>query len=576
MTTGAGQEAEIGASARPPLPVKLIQLTTGTWVSQAISVAARLGVADTLADGPRPTVEITQAVDAHAPTLYRLLRALADLEVVTELEDRRFALTPLGELLRTDADGSMRAWATMIGLPFHRDAWTDMYASVRTGEPAFARVHGAVLFGYLAEHPDDAAAFDTAMGSISTGFESAIVHVYDFGPFGIVVDVGGGRGTLLAAVLQANAEARGVLVDLPDVVAGASKILERAGDFLDTLPDTGDLYLLSNILHDWDDDTAVRILRNCHRAMRDQGRLLIVEAVIPDGTAPSMPSYSTRRCSPSHPADASALPRSTSISWHRPACGSHKPSPPPPDSQPVISRPHLTSDIHERTRHNRDLRRPNRLGALPVHRRQAQRPPWVVLPKEKRSSPPGLRSSTAVSLPARSRLMKVVPITAPPSFGSDRVRNGGGHRRTEHRHEDPSGDNGRRPDWRTHSDQRAAADQGRISAPQPAPPDHRTIPARLVPRRNHRRPTTPGPHQRNDLSCRRSRGVADAGSSRPRKGAGDGAVRVGVRTRSRLASPRLPDGSVGGELDCGPLAARQVHGLVPLNGQRTDLSRILL
>jgi O-methyltransferase domain/Dimerisation domain len=184
----------MGAPARPPLPVMLIQLTTGTWVSQAISVAARLGVADSLADGPRPTVEIAQAVDAHAPTLYRLPRALADLEVLTELEDRRFALTPLGELLRTDVDGSMRAWATMIGLPFHRDAWTDLYASVRTGEPAFARVHGADLFGYLAEHPDVAAAFDAAMGSISTGFQSAIVHAYDFGPFGIVVDVGGGRG----------------------------------------------------------------------------------------------------------------------------------------------------------------------------------------------------------------------------------------------------------------------------------------------------------------------------------------------------------------------------------------------
>jgi hypothetical protein len=289
---------EEGAPGGPPLPVVMLRLTTGTWVSQAISVAARLGVADVLGRGPRASAEIAATVDAHGPTLYRLLRALADVGIVVELPDRRFALTPLGELLRTDVDGSMRGWATMIGLPFHRDAWTDLHASVRTGEPAFARVHGANLFDYLAAHPDDAAVFDAAMTSISTGFVSAIVQAYDFGRYSTVVDVGGGNGALLAAVLLANPDVRGVLVDRPDVLAGASAVLERAGvadrchtvagDFLDELPGSGNLYMLSNILHDWDDDTAVRILRTCLQAIPAHGRLLIVELVLPDGTEPSL------------------------------------------------------------------------------------------------------------------------------------------------------------------------------------------------------------------------------------------------------------------------------------------------
>jgi len=293
MTTSSESDGA-AVDARPPLPLVLYQLTTGTWVSQAISVAARLGVADALAQGPRSNDEIATSVGAHGPTLYRLLRALGDVGIVSELDDRHFALAPLGELLRSDIDGTMRGWATMIGMPFHRDAWTDLYDSVRTGEPAFQRVHGANLFDYLATHPDDGAVFNAAMNAIASGFLAAIIHAYDFRRFKTVVDVGGGTGTLLAAILRANPEARGVLLERSEVLAGAAATLEPAGvaercelvagDFLDAVPNSGDLYVLSNILHDWDDDEAVRILGTCRRAMRPEARLLIVELVLPDGT----------------------------------------------------------------------------------------------------------------------------------------------------------------------------------------------------------------------------------------------------------------------------------------------------
>jgi O-methyltransferase domain len=295
MTTDAGAAAPVPDG--PPPAVQLIQLTSGGAVAQAISVAARLGLADVLADGSSSSAELARAVDAHAPTLYRLLRALADYGIVTETERDVFRLTPMGSLLRTDAPGSMRGWATMVGLPFHRAAWTGLYDAVRTGEPAFARVHGVDLFSYLAGDPDDAAVFDAAMESVSSNFLISVVEAYDFTRFPTIVDVGGGTGTLLAAALTASPRSRGVLFDKPQVLRSAPHVLESAGvqdrcrlvagDFFTSIPAGGELYVLSNIVHDWDDDAAVRILRRCRDAMGDNGRLLIVELVLPDDLAPS-------------------------------------------------------------------------------------------------------------------------------------------------------------------------------------------------------------------------------------------------------------------------------------------------
>lgn len=285
----------------PPSSLALFQLTIGAWASQAVGVAARLGIADAFDDGPRACDDIAATLGAHSPTLYRLLRVLADLGLLTESPGNRFALAPLGEPLRSGADRSLRGWAAMMAAPFYRDAWTDLETSIRTGEPAFARVHGSDLFAYLAAHPDDAAVFDAAMRCISTNFLTAIVGAYDFTRYPTVIDVGGGTGALLAAILQASPGSRGLLFDVPDVLASAGTVLAEAGvtdrcdtvagDFFHAVPDTGDLYLLSNIIHDWDDEHATRILHTCRRAMPKQARLLIIELVLPEDTQPSLAKF---------------------------------------------------------------------------------------------------------------------------------------------------------------------------------------------------------------------------------------------------------------------------------------------
>ena len=266
-------------------------------VMQAISVFARLGVADVLAAGPRGAAEIANLIGAHGPTLYRLLRPLSDAGVVTELENRRFALAPLGEVLRSDVPGSLRGMATTVGMPFVRDPWTNLYETVRTGESAFYQVYGTQFFDYLAEHPEESSIFDASMTSMSTNEPVSILKAYDFTRFDTIVDVGGGRGGLLAVILSANPHLKGVLFDLPTVVTDAEEELSRArvtsrcvvvgGDFFESVPVGNDAYLLSNVIHDWDDDHAVQILSRCRDAMASTGYVLIAEMVLPEGPVPS-------------------------------------------------------------------------------------------------------------------------------------------------------------------------------------------------------------------------------------------------------------------------------------------------
>lgn len=280
-----------------PPPAQMFQMVTGAWTAQAIGVAAELGVADVLGDGPRAVEEIAAAVDADAPTLYRLLRALADRGVFSELDGRRFALTELGRTLRADVPGSMRAWAVMLARPFHLAAWSGLTGSVRTGEPAFDRVHGQGAFEYLAANPEDGRILNDAMTAASAGAIAPAVAAYDFGAYGKVVDVGGGQGALIAAILAAYPEVQGVLFDLPNVIADAGGPLAAAGvaarcdlaggDFFTEMPSGGDAYVLSNVLHDWDDDRCEKILASCRGAMTPGGRLLLVEAVLPDGPEPN-------------------------------------------------------------------------------------------------------------------------------------------------------------------------------------------------------------------------------------------------------------------------------------------------
>lgn len=289
------------APAQPPPAATMFQLISGACASQAICVIARLGVADVLADGPRPVAEIAKRVGAHDSALYRVLRALGDVGVVTELDNRWFALTPLGAILRSDVPGSLRAWVTMVGMPFRRHSLTELYETVRTGEPAFPRVHGAQFYDYLAEHPDDAAVFDAAMTSMSTSETVSIVKAYDFSRFDTIVDVGGGQGGLLTAILFANPHLQGVLFDTPAVVAGAdgelssAEIIDRckvvSGDFFDSVPEGGDAYLLSNVITAWSDDQAVKILSTCRAAMGNTACLLIAEMMLPEGSAPSLGKF---------------------------------------------------------------------------------------------------------------------------------------------------------------------------------------------------------------------------------------------------------------------------------------------
>lgn len=282
------------AGAVPP-PVTLLQMMTGYWVSQALYVAAKMGVADLVAEGPRPVEELAAATQTDAPSLRRVLRALASVGVFTEACPGTFALTPLAALLRTGTPDSMRALAIMYAEEQYR-AWGDILHSVQTGKTAFEKQFGTSYFAYLAQHPEADRVFNEAMTGYTTQLVGAVVDAYDFSPFKTIVDVGGSYGTLLVAMLRSHPGARGILFDQPHVVAAAGEQLAAAGvaercttvggDFFVEVPAGGDAYVLAQILHDWDDERSVAILRQCRRAMPAHGKLLVVELVLPSGEEP--------------------------------------------------------------------------------------------------------------------------------------------------------------------------------------------------------------------------------------------------------------------------------------------------
>jgi SAM-dependent methyltransferase len=265
----------------------LRRLVDGYQVSQAIHVAATLGVADLLADGPRASDDLADESGAHPPSLYRLLRALASMGVLREEDGRRFALTPLGDCMRSDAPEPVGAWAAYIGRLYRWQAWGHLLHSVRTGENAFRHVHGVDVWEYRARLPEEGAIFDRAMMDGSLAVVRSLLEAYDFGRFETVVDVGGGRGAFLAALLNEYPSMQGVLFDQPQVVSEAEEVFRNAGiagrcravggSFFDAVPDGGDAYVLQEVLHDWDDEEAATILRACRRAVRPEGVLIVVE-----------------------------------------------------------------------------------------------------------------------------------------------------------------------------------------------------------------------------------------------------------------------------------------------------------
>ena len=260
--------------------VALRRLTNGYQVTQAIHVAATLGIADLLADGPRDSEALARETATHAPSLQRVLRALASVGVLHEGDDGRFALTAIGECLRSDAAEPVGAWAAFVGRPYHWQAWGALLHGVRTGESAFHSVHGTDTWDYRRAHPEEGAIFDAAMTDIMRRANAHLLAAYDFGRFGTVVDVGGGRGAFLGAVLETNPEMRGILFDQPQVVEGAV-VGERCevvgGSFFDTVPEGADAYMLKAVLHDWEDDDALAILARCRAAIPAHGALLVVE-----------------------------------------------------------------------------------------------------------------------------------------------------------------------------------------------------------------------------------------------------------------------------------------------------------
>jgi hypothetical protein len=281
---------------RYPSPPVLFQMTTGYWVSQAIYVAAKLGIADLLKDGPQSCVALSTATGAEATSLFRLMRALASVGVFSQLGGDRFALSRLAESLQTEVHGSLRAMVITLG-EIHYQACGNLLHSVQTGSPAFNHVFGASLFDYLRQNVDAADAFNQGMANVSSMLAYAVLMAYDFAGITSIVDIGGGQGKLLERILQFNPDIRGTVFDTASTIQRAQQELGNnasgrrcsyvTGDFFTSVPQGADAYLLCGVIHDWDDSRAVRILRNCRKAMTKNSRVLLVDMIVADAASAS-------------------------------------------------------------------------------------------------------------------------------------------------------------------------------------------------------------------------------------------------------------------------------------------------
>ena len=294
---GIGQEGDVASGATPaPNPTQvMMQLITGYWMSQAVGVAAHLGIADAVASGSRTSNELGKAVGADPSSVYRLMRLLASIGVFEQQSDDCFALNPLGETLLSVGAGSVRNFAITETAPGHWLPWGRLVDSVRTGQPMARETLGMELFDWYAQNPDEAGFFTAAMGNLSALAAGELVRVYDFSTAQKVIDVGGAHGILLEAVLLANPAAQGILYELPHVIATAGENLDPrvgarcelvSGDFFKSVPTGGDVHLLKQIIHDWDKVRAARVLANCHDALAPAGKLLLIEMVVPADNRP--------------------------------------------------------------------------------------------------------------------------------------------------------------------------------------------------------------------------------------------------------------------------------------------------
>jgi hypothetical protein len=271
-------------------PDELVRrLINGFQLTQLVYIAAKLKIADQLAEGPRAINDLAAVTNSHEESLYRILRTLASLGVFREEDGRRFRLTPAAEMLRSGVPGSLRASAESRGEDWTWRAWGALRESVKTGKTGFDVVYGKNTFDWFAENPEAARLFDEFQAANTSRSADDVVTAYDFSRATVVVDVGGGNGTLLSEILRRHTAPRGILFDLPHVVEAAQPIIDAllgsriqsvGGDFFKAVPEGGDVYILKYILHDWDETRARNILASCHRAMSMNAQLLVIEDIV--------------------------------------------------------------------------------------------------------------------------------------------------------------------------------------------------------------------------------------------------------------------------------------------------------
>ncbi|HJX91005.1 MAG TPA: methyltransferase [Pyrinomonadaceae bacterium] len=281
--------------------VAMFQIISGFWISRGVFVIAKLGIPDILKSGPKTAAELASATDTHAESLFRVLRALVSVGVLASDNENRFSNTSVSETLVTDAPGSLR-WFTISELgQEHYPAWGNLMHSVKTGEIAFDKFFGNDIWAYFRNNPEEATVFNNSMSGVTAALNESLRSLYDFSKFKTVVDVGGGHGGLITEILKSNPNAQGILFDAAEVINGSRERLAEAGlsdrcgavagDFFKAVPEGGDAYVMKWIIHDWDDERAIKILKNCRAQMGPDARLIIVDCVVPETNEPHFSKF---------------------------------------------------------------------------------------------------------------------------------------------------------------------------------------------------------------------------------------------------------------------------------------------
>jgi hypothetical protein len=281
------------AKNQDPLPPVLFQMATGYWLSQAIYVAAKLGIADLLKNGPQSSAKLAVATRCDPPSLFRVLRALSSVRILSQVGSDTFRLAPLGSALRSNVPGSLRRIVITLG-EIHYQACGDLLYTVRTGSAAFTRRFKTNLFEYLQHNAEAGTAFNDGMSDLARLLANAVLLAYDFSAITSIVDIGGGEGELLRSILAVYPGIMGTVFDLPNELCssrcsenGMQRFSYRSGNFFESVPENAEAYLLCGVVHDWNNELAVVILRNCRKAMTKTGRLLLIETIVPETNSTS-------------------------------------------------------------------------------------------------------------------------------------------------------------------------------------------------------------------------------------------------------------------------------------------------